>query len=350
LLSYPDRADRIYPLSRCKLAILSSTLAAAVALLSACGASGTNALTLYSGQHEQTTALLVGAFERQTGIKVDVRSGDEAALGNQVLQEGGNSPADVFYSENSPVLESLREHHMLAAVTPATLAAVPSRYDSAQGDWVGVSARVSALVYNSSQLPAAKLPGSILELAQPQWRGKVGFAPSETDFQPLITAIIKLDGQSTAERWLRGMQANGKVYSDNETLLTQVNNGESAIGPINHYYWYRLRDELGAGGMHSALHYLSPGDPGELVDVSGAGVLASSSHKAAAQRLLAFLVSAGGQRLLADSHSYEYPLRPGVSAASILPPLSKVRPAPVTPADLGDGRAALALEQKLGLL
>src|ERR1019366_1783424 len=167
-------------------------------------------------------------------------------LGNQILQEGSSSPADVFYTENTPVLEALREHGLLAPVAAATLAAVPSRYDSAQGDWVAVSARVSTLVYNTRQLTAAQLPSSILELAGPRWKGKVGFAPSETDFQPLLSAIVKLDGTATAERWLAGMQANGRIYPDNETVVTQVNNGESAVGPINHYYWYRLRDALGA--------------------------------------------------------------------------------------------------------
>ncbi len=245
---------------------LSSLVAAVALLLTACGgSSGPNGeITLYNGQHEQTTALLVAGFEKQTGIKVNVRSADEATLGNQILQEGENSPADVFYSENTPVLEVLREKGLLAPVAPATLAQVPSRYSSAEGDWVGVSARVSVLVYNTSRVRSAQLPSSILELAQPSWKGKLGFAPSETDFQPLIASIAKLDGAAAAERWLKGMQANGTVYPDNETVVAQVNNGESAIGPINHYYWYRLRDELGAGAVHSALHYYAPGDPGNL--------------------------------------------------------------------------------------
>ena len=320
-------------------------------LLSACGSShGANTITLYSGQHEQTTALLVARFEKQTGIKVELRSGDEAALGNQLLQEGANSPADVFYAENTPVLESLREHGLLAPVAPATLAAVPARYSSDRGEWVGVSARASALVYDSSKIGAGELPSSILELAQPRWRGKVGIAPSETDFQPLITAIIRQDGKAAAEAWLRGLQSNGKVYSANETLVTQVNDGESSIAPINTYYWYRMREELGAGAVHSKLHLLAAGDVGELIDVSGAAVLASSSHKPAAQRLLEFLVSEAAQQTIAHSHSYEYPLRPGIAAAPVLPPLSQIRPAPLTPADLGDGSAALMLEQNVGLL
>jgi iron(III) transport system substrate-binding protein len=320
--------------------------------LAACGGSSSapGTITLYSGQHEQTTALLVRAFERQDHIKVQIRSADEATLGNQILQEGSSSPADVFYAENTPVLEKLQEKGLLAPVATSTLAAVPRRYDSARGEWVGVSARVSALVYNTAKARAAELPRSILELGSARWKGKVGFAPSETDFQPLVASIAKLDGRAAAEQWLRGLQAGGRIYPDNETVVSQVNNGESAVGPINSYYWYRLHAEQGAGGTHSALRYYAQGDPGDLVNVSGAAVLRSSGKQAAAQRLLAFLVSGAGQRTLAHSQSFEYPLRPGISPAPGLPPLSSLHATALTPAELGDGSEALAMEQQLGLL
>ncbi len=335
-------------------AALSIAIIAAV-VLAACGSSSSSSssartITLYSGQHEQTTAKLVAGFEKQTGIKVKVRSDNEDVLGNQILQEGSSSPADVFYTENTPVLEDLQEKGMLVPVATSTLAAVPRKYSSLQGDWVGVSARASALVYNTSLVKPSELPSSILELAQPRWKGKVGFAPSETDFQPLITSITKLDGVAAAEKWLRGLQANGKVYPDNETVVAQVNNGESAVGLINHYYWYRLRDELGQSGMHSALHYYAPHDPGYLIDVSGAAVLKSSSRQAAAQKFVAFLVSRTGQEIIAHSQSYEYPLGSGVQTAQPLKPFGQLQPAPVTIQDLGNGSAPLALEQKLGLL
>jgi iron(III) transport system substrate-binding protein len=341
---------------------LSLPVLIAIALaLTACGSSSSSGstsgsagsgttITLYNGQHEQTTSMLVAGFEKQTGIEVKVRSDDEDVLGNQILQEGSSSPADVFYTENTPVLEDLQEKGLLAPLPASTLAAVPAKYSSPQGDWVGVSARVSVLVYNTSQIKSSELPSSILELAQPQWKGKVGFAPSETDFQPLVTAITKLDGVAAAEKWLTGLQANSKVYPDNETVVAQVNNGESTVGIINHYYWYRLRDEIGQSAIHSALHYYAPRDPGYLLNVSGAAVLKSSSQQAAAQKFVAFVVSKQGQEILAHSHSYEYPIGSGVLTAQPLKPFDQLQPAPVTIEDLGNGHAPLELEQKLGLL
>jgi iron(III) transport system substrate-binding protein len=322
----------------------------------ACGAGGgdapANGLILYNGQHLQTTQALVSAFERQTGITVTIRSGDEDQLAEQIMQEGSRSPADVIFTENSPALMKLAGQHLLVPVDKATLAAVPSSDDSPAGNWVGVSARVSALVYNTNALKPSQLPSSVMDLANPQWAGKLGIAPSETDFQPIITSIADTYGSAAALAWLKAVKSNAgsHVYPDNETIASEVNSGQVEIGLINHYYWYRLRAEIGAGAMHSALHYFAPDDPGYVLDVSGAGILASSTHQAAAQKFLAFLVSAAGQKIIATTDSYEYPIRPGVAANAALPPLSSLHPDPAdTIARLGDGSTALQLLQQAQL-
>lgn len=336
------------------MAVTAGMLTASVA---ACGASSggdapANRLVLYNGQHEQTTQALVSAFEKQTGIQVTVRNGDEDQLAEQIMQEGSRSPGDVFYTENSPALMKLAGQHLLAPVDKATLAAVPSADSSPAGNWVGVTARISALVYNTNALKPSQLPTSVMDLANPKWAGKLGIAPGETDFQPIITSIADTHGSAAALAWLKGVKANAgsHIYPDNETLTSEVNSGQVEIGLINHYYWYRLRAGLGAGAMHSALHYFAPGDPGYVLNVSGAGILASSTHQAAAQKFLAFLISAAGQRIITQSDSFEYPLRPGVAANSQLPPLSSLHPDPAdTIAKLGDGSTALQLLQQAQL-
>jgi iron(III) transport system substrate-binding protein len=337
------------------IAVVAGMLTASAA---ACGASGgggdapANALVLYNGQHEQTTQALVSAFEKQTGIQVTVRNGDEDQLAEQIMQEGSRSPSDLFFTENSPALMKLAGQHLLAPVDKATLAAVPSGDDSPQGNWVGVTARISALVYNTTALKPSQLPSSVMDLANPKWAGKLGIAPGETDFQPIITSIADKYGSAAALAWLKGVKSNAGShdYPDNETLTSEVNSGQVEIGLINHYYWYRLRAELGAGAMHSALHYFAAGDAGYVLDVSGAGILASSTHQAAAQKFLAFLVSVAGQRIIARTDSFEYPLRPGSAANPALPPLSSLHPDTAdTIAKLGDGSTALQLLQQAQL-
>ena len=321
-----------------------------VAAVSGCGKSSNRTITIYSGQHPQTTALLVADFERRTGIKALVRSGDEGELANQIIQEGKHSVADVFCTENSPALTALAERGLLAPVDSSTLAIPPKADSSPVGDWVAVSARASVLVYNTNEISASQLPAHLLDFELPAWKGKLGYAPGETDFQPLVTSIVKLKGEAAAVRWLDALRNDGKTYDDNESLVAAVNRGDVAVGLIDHYYWYRLRDELGASHMHSALAYFAAGDPGDLVDVSGAAALKASHNPALAQRFLAYLVSKPAQTIIATSHSYEYPLRPGVADPRLERTLASLDAAHVSVADLGDGAKSLQLLEKLGLL
>jgi iron(III) transport system substrate-binding protein len=334
------------------LGLLALTLAALTATTADArpAAARADSITLYSGQHEQTTAALVKDFTRRTGIAVKVRSADEASLANEIIQEGSSSPADVFYAENPPALTVLDEHHLLAPVAKATLSHVAARYSSPAGHWVGVSARSAVLAYNTDDLKTSQLPRSLAALADPAWKGKIGFSPEETDFQPLITAMAKLHGKAAAVTWLEGLEKNAKYYDDNETLIAAVNSGQIAAGLVDHYYWYRLRDEVGRSKVHSALHYFGPGDAGALVDVSGAAVLVSSGKATLAQQFLAYLVSAPAQRIIATSESYEYPLGSGVVTHKVLVPFAGLHPPKISPSLLGDGSYALSLLRTTGAL
>ncbi len=327
-------------------------------VLSGCSGSDPSkvSITVYSGQHEQTTNGLAAAFEKQTGITVNVRNADEGTLANFIALEGSHSPADVFYTENSPPLEYLQEKGLLSPVSPSTLASATARYNSPGGDWVGVSARVSVLVYNPALIGKGQLPATVLQLADPKYKGKLALAASETDFQPIVTSVTKTYGQAAALSWLEGIKSNASSHSvpDNETLVDDVNRGQVAFGLINEYYWYRLRAEIGVSAMHSQIAYFAPRDPGYVIDVSGAAVLKSSKHQAAAQKFLAFLVSQPGQEIIArasgNEQSYEYPLGSGVTTSAPETPFSQLQPNAITIADLGDGSAAIALLHQAGLL
>jgi iron(III) transport system substrate-binding protein len=340
-----------------RIAPLGLALVLAAAGLAACGGSsgggsGTT-LTLYNAQHEQTTDAMIAAFTKQTGIKVRVENDDEDVLTAQLEQEGSRSPADVFYTENANWLEQLNERGMLAKVDPSTLANVPAADSAANGDWVGVSARVSVLVYNPSKLTPAELPTSVLDLADPKWKGKIEIAPSETDFWPIVVSVARAKGQAAALAWLKGLKANagnGDDIPDNETLTSDVSQGTTDLALINHYYFYRLEAEVGAGSVNAKIAYLAAGDPGYVEDISGAAVLKSSKHQAAAEELLAFMTGEAGQEVLAHGESFEYPIHPGVAANPELTPLSQLHPAAFTPADLGTGLEAKNLLQQAGLL
>jgi iron(III) transport system substrate-binding protein len=331
---------------------ITATAVTAAAVLAACSSSAAPASSgsAASGSAAAGSASMA-AFEKLTGATVKVRSDDEDVLAQQIEQEGSKSPADVFYTENTPPLVRLDEKGLLAPIDAATLAAVPVADSATDKSWVGVSARVSELVYNTDDLLPADLPTSVLDLADPKWKGKLDIAPSETDFQPIVTAVAADIGDAKTVTWLKALKANAGTHQDpdNETLVANVNKGTTEIGVINHYYWYRLKDEDGASGTHSALQYFAPHDDGYLLDVSGAGVLKSSKHQQAAQELVAFLVSKAGQQVLASGDSWEYPIGSGVTNPN-LPPFARIQAKPFDLTQIGDGAHAVALLQQAGLL
>ncbi|CAG9272736.1 Fe(3+)-binding periplasmic protein [Paraburkholderia unamae] len=327
-----------------------AALSLAVAGLLPLGAHAAS-ITLYNAQHEQVVNQLAKDFEQQTGIDVKIRSGEGPALAAQLVAEGEKTPADVYFTENSPELMLLEEKGLLAPVQPATLAAVPARFNSPQGQWVGVTARENVLVYNTAKVQPAQLPQTIFDLAKPEWKGKVGIAPSDADFLPLVDAVLAMKGEAATLAWLKGLKNNAQIFDDDEGVVAAVNRGAVATGIINNYYWDRLHAEIGDKQTRSAVAHFADGDVGALVNVSGAAVMKSAHNVDGAQKFLAYLVSERAQKLMAQNHiSFEYPLRPGVASDPINKPFDQLKPPALTIQQLGDDSQAGKLLRQAGLL
>ena len=339
---------------RCALlgASLCSGLLAAASFAPAAADASPSPITLYSGQHVQTTQALINAFEKKTGIHVNARFDDEDLLADQLVTEGTHSPADVFFTENSPPLQFLASKRLLDPVDPSTLALTPSKYNSPNGKWAGISARVSVMIYNTSLLRRSQLPTSAMQLAQPKWNGKIGSRAARPTSSQSSPRLPRTHGGAAALRWLESLKANagGHQYPDNETVVDKVNRGQVALAVINQYYWYRMQTEVGSKNVHSAIAYFAPRDVGYVIDVSGAGVLRSSRHEAEAQRFVAFLDSVQGQKIIAHSDSFEYPIASGVTTAQPQTPFDQLQPNPITIRQLGTGAVAIKLLQEAQLL
>jgi iron(III) transport system substrate-binding protein len=317
--------------------------------LTSCGDGSTDSLVLYNGQHPQLTGALVQAFARQRHITVSVRTGDGIVLADQILQEGNSSPADVYLTENSPELMSLEADGRLAKLPAGILDQVPARDRSPAGEWVGVALRVSSLAYDPAKVSPSQLPRSVLSLGRPQWKGRIAVAPTDSDFPPVVGAIIATYGRTAAAHWLAAIKRNAQTYQDEEGVVAAVNRGDVAAGLVNQYYWYRLRLELGQSGMHSRLYYFPDHDPGSIENIAGAAVLASSKHRQAAETLVQFITSTTGQRILASSYDFEYPVRDGIAPNPALPPLATISSETLSPAALGTDQAAVQLIERAGL-
>lgn len=303
-------------------------------------------LTLYNGQHEATGVAIAKAFEEQTSIQVKIRKGGGGQLANQIAVEGDRSPADIIYTEEAPPLIKLAQQGLLAKVDDATLAQVDPRHSDSQGNWLGITARARVLAYNPDMITKDDLPDHVLDVASPDWNGKIAFVPSSGEFLGQTAAVIRLEGRDAAEEWLTGLKAFGSSYMNNVTAMKAVENGEVAAALVNSYYWMALRKEKGE--LKSKLHYFAPGDAGGLVSVSGAAVVKATKHPKEAQAFLAFMVSEQGQRAIL-TQSAEYPMNPKVSADPLLKPYSELQPPQLTPAEIGLAEDALDLEREVGL-
>lgn len=328
--------------------------AAIVLSLSGCGtaaptgSSGAVTLTLYNAQHEDLMTLLVDGFTKASGIQVQMRSGDDSELANQLVAEGDRSPADVFVTENSPAMDLVAGAGLFAPVDSQTVAMMPPQFAPSDHSWVGFAGRSTVLAYNT-RLAVDELPASIMDLAKPQWQGRIGFSPAGADFQAIVSAVLALKGEPATQAWLAGLKANGKLYQGNTAVMKAVNDGQIDAGVIYHYYWFKDRAESSANSSNVALHYFGHQDPGAFVSVSGAGVLKTSSHQVQAQEFLAYLTGEAGQKILSDSAAMEYSLNPKVPANAALRPLRELDPPVIDPAGLNGPKVASLMAQA-GLL
>lgn len=321
-----------------------------LSLLAACGGTSGPQLIVYNAQHEQLISKVAKAFEAKTGIDVKLRNGDDLELANQLVAEGKASPADVFLTENSPAMRVVDAKGLFTRLDQTTLAQIPAQFHPASGDWTGFAARSTALVYNTAKVKPAELPTSILDLADPKWKGRVTFSPTGADFQAIVAAVLALKGEAATKHWLAGLKANGTfVSSNNLVVLKAVNDAKADIGIFYHYYWYRDQVEGAENSAHTKLLILRHQDPGAFLSTSGAGVLKAGKHQAAAQKFVAFLTSVAGQKVIADSYAREYTLNPKVDLGQGVTPLRDLQPPSISPDDL-NASAVIKLLQDVGLL
>ncbi|UCI08853.1 iron ABC transporter substrate-binding protein [Mesorhizobium sp. B1-1-8] len=334
-----------------KLAI--STLAGAVVLafgLIAGPAMAADAgIIVYNAQHESLAKEWAKGFTKETGIKVTLRNGGDSDFSNQIVAEGAASPADVFLTENSPAMALVEAAGLFAPVDADTLAQVPQEYQPSTGKWVGVAARSTVFVYNKDKLKEDQLPKSLLDLADPSWKGRWAASPAGADFQAIVSAMLQLKGEAATAAWLKAMKENSTAYKGNNTVMKAVNAGEIDGGVIFHYYYFGDQAKTGENSKNIGQHYFKNQDPGAFLSISGGGVLASSKHQKEAQAFLKWVTGKGGQEVLKTGTSYEYAVGKGAGSNPKLVPLADLQAPKVDPATL-NSKKVIDLMTQAGLL
>lgn len=312
---------------------------------------GAKPLVVYSGRSKTLVDPLIQQFSRKTGIAVDVRYAGSTEMANLLLEEGAQSPADVFFSQDPGALGAVAAKGMLAPLAEPLLAQVDPMYRSRAGDWVGVTGRCRVIAYSTARVAPDALPRSVNELTEPRWAGRVGWAPSNASFQLFVTAMRHTRGDSATREWLLAMKKNGvKDFKSNRPIVQAINDGEIDLGLVNHYYLYGFKKDQGPNVPVANLYL--PDDLGGMMTVAGAGVLKTARSPEAAAQFVEFLLSKEAGDFFVNETG-EYSLAGGVKGpADVAPP-----PAPAALQKLGvdlgslsDLRATLDLLRETGVL
>ena len=298
-----------------------------------CGGSDDD-VVVYSGRNEELIGPLLERFEKETGIGLKVNYGDSAEAA-KLLEEGGRTKADVFIAQDAGALGSVATAGLLSPLAPAQLDKVSPRFRDAQGRWVGLSGRSRVIAWSTDRLKAEDVPGTVFDLTDPRWKGRVCMPPSNASFQAFISSMRLAAGEDRARQWLDQMKGNDPVFRGNNIeCLDSIINGETDLALVNHYYLYNRRRELGSVPVENK--YLAGEDPGALVNVAGAGIVGSTDKRADAERLIDFLLSPEAQQYFRDETA-EYPLADGVTPLPELPPLDSLQGPDIDLNRLGTG-------------
>jgi iron(III) transport system substrate-binding protein len=304
-------------------------------------------LTVYSGRSEEFIAPFFADWEASTGIKLNVRYGDSAELSAQILEEGSNSPADLFLSQDAGSLGAISQAGLFTPLPSDVAAEIPAAFVAANREWVGITGRARVFAYAPDRVKT--LPVSITELTKPIYKNQIGIAPTNASFQAFLTALIENKGTAFAKTWLEGLKNNGvKIYLKNSAIVEAIDKGEISMGLVNHYYVWEVSEALGRE-INVKIGYFAPGDLGNLINVSGAGILQTSAKQKAAQDLINYLTSAAAQqKFVNDTH--EYSLLDGANPPADLPAMDKIGAPSIDLKTLSNIKATQDLLIQVGLL
>ena len=313
------------------------------------GGGSSGRLVVYSGRSESLVGPLFRKFETATGIELAVKYGSTTEMAATLLEEGDNSPADVYFAQDPGGLGIVDKAAMLGQLPEDILRQVPAWAKSPRGRWVGISGRARVVVYNTDRLSEDDLPESIEEFASEEWKGRVGWAPTNASFQAMVTAMRVMWGEERTIAWLRAMQANEpKEYPKNTPIVAATESGEVDVGLVNHYYLYRFLKESGEGFAARNYHPTS-GGPDSLVMVAGAGILESSSNRPDAEKFINYLLSMEAQNYFVNE-TFEYSVIEGVAGHRLLKPMNEINKPSIDMADLDDLRGTQTMLRDLGIL
>lgn len=341
-------------MNRRKIISLIGLAMASSAILIACGDQQTTTdttesatLVVYSGRGEDLISPMFEKFETETGIEVNVRYGDTAELAATILEEGQNSPADIYFAQDAGALGALQKEGRTRPIPESLLNKVDPKFRSREGQWIGITGRARVFDYNTDMLSADEVPNSVWEMTQPEWSGRIGWAPTNGSFQAFVSALRKHEGEERAKEWLEAMEANNtQVYRNNTAIVEALGRGEIAVGLVNNYYLARFKAE---NPNFPVAHHHPTGDVGSMINIAGVAIIDTTDQPQVAESFVEFMLSPEAQQHFAQGNS-EYPLIAGIEPPDGQVPIAEINPPDIDLSSLEDLQGTLELLQSAGVL
>ena len=278
----------------------------------------TNTITIYSSRNEQLIKPLLDRYTEETGVNIELVTDKNGPLMARLQAEGKNTPADMLLTVDAGNLWQAAQQGLLQPVASEILEAnVPAKYRDPEGLWTGLSLRARTIMYDPSKVTPDQL-STYADLADPKWKGKLCLRTSNSVYnQSLVASMIENLGEEKTEAVIRGWVANlaTDVFSDDTSMLKAIAAGQCEVGLSNSYYYGRLLDEQ--PNFPVKLFWANQGTTGTHVNISGAGVVASSDNADGTLKLIEWLSSDKAQGLYASSDK-EFPVKEGVDESEML--------------------------------
>jgi len=268
-------------------------------------------LTVYTSRQPQLIEPIVEQFTNETGIKVNLLSGNAQELMERIDIEGEDSPADIFMTVDAGVLWQAAERDILAKIDSEILNEnIPAHLRDSKNEWFGLSKRARTIVFSSDQFKDNDF-STYEDLADPKWKGKLCLRTSKKVYnRSLIASMIDAYGFDKSKEVVSGWVSNlaTEVFSNDTNALKAVSSGQCGVTIVNTYYLARLLDDPEYNNL--SLFWANQNDRGVHVNISGAGVVKTSKNKKNAILLLEYLSSNKAQDFYASANK-EYPVLVG---------------------------------------
>ena len=265
-------------------------------------------LTVYTSRQPQLIEPIVEQFTNETGIKVNLLSGNAQELMERIDIEGEDSPADIFMTVDAGVLWQAAERDILAKIDSEILNEnIPAHLRDSKNEWFGLSKRARTIVFSSDQFKDNDF-STYEDLADPKWKGKLCLRTSKKVYnRSLIASMIDAYGFDKSKEVVSGWVSNlaTEVFSNDTNALKAVSSGQCGVTIVNTYYLARLLDDPEYNNL--SLFWANQSDRGVHVNISGAGVVKTSKNKKNAVLFLEYLSSNKAQDFYASANK-EYPV------------------------------------------